>query len=831
MARLLSISTDRVTFTFDGPTARADVPERDTPATPGILEVRVLRSGCGGVEVGGDSVVGWVPPRSVGPRFFENTDYDVCAVARSSAMRVRVDHRDPSLLHRLREFKDGELHTGTLSFGSGVGLSRFVVLCDREPEFEVIVKVFPTKLDFETDREDMIEEIQRELGALALQWLGTTYGFGDVARGAPTDLEWTLLLRHALSDLERGLQEVARHPRRALIREPQATAAHRIRRVDNAVRSILGRPCRGAAAGTLSSGHTVPRRLPAPIPTPTLDTPEHRWFARRVGLIRRRLAAVQAAEASRRASGARLNARGAAVNRELAAIAIRLSRISELAPLLAASGPPPAGFSSLQLMTATGYGLAYRACMRLDLALRIQNGVVQLAEKGMDRLYEYWAFLRVVRGVEAATGGSADGRELLGIESGGLQVRALEGRQTRVPIRTGRGARVGVSYNPEFNGRELTLVAQRPDILVSYEEPGWPSQCLVVDAKYRLDASPDHLKRVDQPAPPVDALNVLYRYRDAILEGAQGDEGVKAIHTVVEAAAVYPYCPPDETAFRGSRLWGSLERFGVGAIPLLPGREAWLTEWLSRTLGRGSWSLADRALAHRSTIAAERHLRQANEVVLIGVVPRGHEVERLRWHTTTGRYFVPYRDVARLPATRWVALYAAPPGGGRGRVEMFAPVLACLLTTRSEIVTPWLPSRSPGEQVILYELGQFASLKRPIENTDGRRLSSHIWASYLSLMRARDLSELSLETVHEWRLRQQLLAEDIPFLVRSGDKSTLPGDERGGAALFAVAETATVRHCPNVGFAVDWWDGRRATGFTVEQVAAAFRRPAAGAQR
>lgn len=151
------------------------------------------------------------------PMLFENTDYDFYLEALGGVpTAVELRHRDPRLLRRLHVRQGGRVHGGTVNFGSAVGLSTFTVLVGGQPEFELTVKVFPSKLDFESDREDMIEEIQRDLGALALQWLGATYGFGAATRGAPTDLEWTLLLRHAIGDLERGLREVARHPQRAL---------------------------------------------------------------------------------------------------------------------------------------------------------------------------------------------------------------------------------------------------------------------------------------------------------------------------------------------------------------------------------------------------------------------------------------------------------------------------------------------------------------------------------------------------------------------------------------------------------------------------------------
>lgn len=828
MPELLRVSSERSTLSVYGPETRDDVSPSVNTGSIGRVDVRALRAGAQistemHPELDGDS-----REKAAPPLFFENTDYDLYLEGIGTEGPVEIRHRDPRLLRRVHARQERRAHGGAVNFGSAVGLSTFTVWVGGQPEFDLTIKVFPTKLDFESDREDMIEEIQRDLGAIALRWLSATYGFGAATRGSPTDLEWTLLLRHAIDDLDRGLREVARHPRRQLVRESQEHPAHRVRRPDAAVRSALTRSSGQRAIGTLANGLSVPRRLPVNTASSTLDTPEHRWFASRLGLIRRRLAHIRAIESARRSHRGGDSAGAAPVLAELQDLGRRIERLAALPPIAAAVGPPVPGYSSLQLMTATGYGLAYRACMTLDLALRIQDGVVQLAEKGMDRLYEYWAFLRIVRGVERAVDGRADARALLGVESSGLHVRPLEGRQTTVNVRAKRGARVGVAYNPQFADRQLTLVAQRPDVLITYEETGWPSQCLVIDAKYRLDSSPAHVSTVGQPAPPDDALNVLYRYRDAILERAD-DGHSAAVHTVIEAAAVYPFSPPDTEVFRASRLWASLEGIGVGAIPLLPGREAWLDEWFRRTLGRGAWSLADRAIAHRSSIAAQTQLQRVHELALVGVVPRESLGERLAWHRSQRVYFLPQKEVPRLRAVRWVALYAPGSMSESGRVEWVAPVLEIRTGRRGDLHTPWVPSRDADEQVLVFELGEFDRLPRPIENLDGQRPPPYRWATYLALTRARDLSELSIETVQEWRLHQQLLAEGIPFVVRPGDKSHPPGDDQGrGAATFIVEDGAAIRHRPNRGYRVRWGDGRVAEAVSVDGIIAHFRQLADG---
>jgi hypothetical protein len=81
----------------------------------------------------------------------------------------------------------------------------------------------------------------------------------------------------------------------------------------------------------------------------------------------------------------------------------------------------------------------------------------------------------------------------------------------------------------------------------------------------------------------------LHRYRDAIIENdCLGEEKEGPGRTIVQAAAVFPYREQIEGEYRESLLWKSLEKIGIGAVPLLPGDDGYLREWLRAALCRGT---------------------------------------------------------------------------------------------------------------------------------------------------------------------------------------------------------------------------------------------------
>jgi hypothetical protein len=188
---------------------------------------------------------------------------------------------------------------------------------------------------------------------------------------------------------------------------------------------------------------------------------------------------------------------------------------------------------------------------------------------------------------------------------------------------------VTITYNQRFNDTSC-LIPQQPDLLISFSDPNWPSLHLVLDAKYRLNATEEYRARYGSPGPPQDALNVLHRYRDAILEGSPDSIPTeRPKHTVIQAAAAFPYREPTPGAFRDSKLWLALEYLGVGAVPVLPGHVQYLEEWLGSALDHGGWSLADRTIAHRAWECAWDWRIAASEPVLVGILRVDYEKQHL----------------------------------------------------------------------------------------------------------------------------------------------------------------------------------------------------------
>ncbi|HEX8299643.1 MAG TPA: nuclease domain-containing protein, partial [Rubricoccaceae bacterium] len=227
-------------------------------------------------------------------------------------------------------------------------------------------------------------------------------------------------------------------------------------------------------------------------------------------------------------------------------------------PLRSVSRPAPAARPRARL-ARPDYAAAAEALAALGRALDLAEGPVATPLQDTSVLYEAWAALETVHAFACALGDNVSLRPFRSEPLGsGPAVRLV-----------GERAEVDVVRTPRFAGPPALLV-QIPDLLVTVRRPCQPTHTVVLDAKYRLDAS--------GAAPPGDALGSLHRYRDAIV----GPDGRALVQT---AAVLFPARPG--AGFEGARVWTSLATLGIGAVPLLPGATEWLDRLATRLVSDG----------------------------------------------------------------------------------------------------------------------------------------------------------------------------------------------------------------------------------------------------
>jgi uncharacterized protein len=802
MEALLSIKTEKVAFTWHAPTAAkpANNAGRTSPVgTCRILPRRASLTLQQGTQRAGVPQANAADVHQIaGPPLFEETTYSIL-LSSLDGRSVELRHRDPNLLRDVRTTDDGSLWHGNINFRSQVGISRFSVISDGVPEFDVELEVFPSKIEYRSDYAAMMGDVQDLAAGLALEYLRSTHQFGSHLSGRLTSrLEWIALLRYVVDDLNKAIAYIAQRPIRGLHRQSAMVRVEALRRSDGALRRAVRAGSGRGSLITLNSGVPVRRYLPERRPEHTLDTPEHRWLAAELRAIRTRLASIVQEERlrqnllTRRGSGS-ISDRDIQALHELENLEARVARLETSEPLAAAEGLPPSGFASLQLQGAPGYRESYRSLKILRLGLRVHGGPVELSVKDIHVLYEYWCFLAIIRLLADVLQTPIPARHLFEVRTDGLRIRLQQGRAQTVPFELSGGRTLAVSYNPSYNDADM-LLPQQPDIVLTFSDPDWPTIRLVLDAKYRVQDDDEYINRFGVAGPPPDAVNVLHRYRDAILENIENAlPDKRRRRNVIEGAALYPLSADRAGDFENSRFFRSLERLGIGALPFLPGSTDWVERWLRGVLKRSGWQMAQAVIPHTSQ-QQYAYWKSASEVaVLVGVLrgsdPQGH----MKWIEAERLYYTKLTPTQRRQLqVKHVAIYEPIGfrGGKLGQVRRWFSVEEVDVIRRDDLFTPWPARDNNNDLQVVYRLSAIHDLDRPIVNRNGT-FRRNRWTSLLGLNRAEDVSQLMLESVEEWTVFDMLRTLGVKVRLEAAHR---PREEPGrGSRVWFVISNGRIR--------------------------------------
>ncbi|NNJ11494.1 DUF2357 domain-containing protein [Chloroflexales bacterium ZM16-3] len=313
-----------------------------------------------------------------------------------------------------------------------------------------------------------------------------------------------------------------------------------------------------AAPGEAGDAAALARRLiaiPEHRPAASHDSYENRLLKRTLASLARRVAQLQATlglpDSARR--------RVADVADQLRGLRAR-PFLTDVSALSQFAGPTP------RLQRDPDYRAVFRMWQLLRRRPLIQWDAATLAIPVQDlpRLYERWCAARValallhMPGLRLVAQGVAHQEEDDEMAWG---LRLAEGGAL-LELGDTAGARLTLRYQARYRPggaplRSLDRHTRVPDLALEIARPAAPPRVIVLDAKYRLDAS---------GGVPEDALADAYSYLGSI-GAADGSRAALAV------ALLYP-----------GRGAAEVYASGAAALPLLPGEDGELAGWITEAL-------------------------------------------------------------------------------------------------------------------------------------------------------------------------------------------------------------------------------------------------------
>ena len=505
--------------------------------------------------------------------FFENTDYP---------LHVKTNNNGIKLL-RLTIGKEQSEHVsaedsiifGSINYKNQVGRTDIKVLYEKEGKEEMLsftTEVLSYKMDYRTDLRNVIRDIEEEFAMLSYSFLKETYLTFRTADKDATDLIWWQIFRSCFDKITEASRLIINNPKRRLQTSVRYERVERMPympvELENEYEEFKDKPSHLYRMEEMYLSK---------------DTVENRFLKYALNNIADRFKHV------RKNVMKVLKADNVDMLKQIKQMDEELTALSN-DPFFRGIGTFK-GFTqdSLVMKQAAGYRDIYEQWIILQCGYDLQDGIMQLEVKDISELYEIWCFIKVKNMVQHILRNTAtahvDGSEMEGdfikslIQGSKSEVIFLDNEKPNVQLASVMYNATTddeehltdeslVSQNTDIADTTSKTTEQRPDIVLRLSKTNDKIQyTYLFDAKYRIrDTSIPAKNGVE--VPPVDAINQLHRYRDAIYYTHANDDKLK--REVIGGYVLYPgNLTKDE--FTGSYYHKSVDEVNIGAYPLKPG--------------------------------------------------------------------------------------------------------------------------------------------------------------------------------------------------------------------------------------------------------------------
>ena len=587
---------------------------------------------------------------SVLPLFIEQTDY-VVTIQSKNGEPVQFRSNNNLVEESLSYVKDDDptLLNGVINYGSSVGFSDLTVFASGRQVLFVRIEVYPTKLSYRDDYQEMMADINNMVSESILDFMKKTYQVfvPDHKRNDVPAVFFTIL-QSIYDKYLRAANRILAVPHHKLITEHEVMPHYKATRTD--IRSekwlrkhpeyVIRRDGRIMAEKVLAVNKQI-----------TYDTQENRLVKFMLQATVRRIEDfTRRYKDSTQKPNENILAGAARMSRELRRL-LTTTFLSEVSERNAAKS------MSLVFGMAPGYRELYKYYLMLQNGISVGGDIFHMSVRDTALLYEYWCFIKLYDILRSRY--TLKSPDIIKVDRKGVTVDLVKGRPSRVTfLNTKTGERIYLAYNP--SEIKTQTVSQRPDNVLELEKKGASvSYKYVFDAKYRIEMNPDGVYYPDtKPGPKVDDINTMHRYRDSIVY-ANPSSRFTFEKTMFGAYILFPYAREKE--YTEHKFYKSIESVNIGGLPFLPSATSLVTELLDELVSDSPESAFERATL---LVGIEERLKTVDwtrREVLIGLVP---DEEHLELFTDNRMYFTRRFDEAHLPV-RYVALYEKGKGISR----------------------------------------------------------------------------------------------------------------------------------------------------------------------
>ncbi|MFZ5986802.1 MAG: DUF2357 domain-containing protein [Bacillota bacterium] len=686
-------------------------------------------------------------PNVVGtkPLFFEQQDYEIVIENKGDSL-IEFWHENSLLRNKVRPVgKSQKVLSGILNFKSEIGFSQLVIKVDGKTFLKIDIEVFPSKVDYQKDYNQILQDVNQEIYNLAFDFLRKTYLWSGTRETVGNSLtEFFSIISILFEKFIGAVNIVIKSPHHVLQSESMIVPFHKLRKSNaSTIKWLIKKP----QYLLIDGNDYMPQKALMTKKSVSFDTFENRFIKYILNSVLKRLVKFKESYACLDKNCdeyvlQKIDGMYRKIQKRLEYSFLR--NVGELYTLNALS---------LILNMAPGYKDVYKYYLILIKGLSLHSDLFKISVKDLAVLYEYWCFIKLSSLFRKKY--KLLSQDLIKADYKGLTVTLKKGNSARVSYENPRnGERFTLVYNPSQG--KLPTIPQRPDNILSLEKQKSKIKYeYIFDAKYRINPALEgslYNRAYQLPGPEEDDINTMHRYRDAIVHDATDRPDFE--RTIFGAYVLFPY--NNEEQYREHRFYRSIEKVNIGGLPFLPSATALVEEMLDELMEDSPESAFERAKLQRGTYEYLENIDFVRRDVLVGTLG---SKEQFTVNLSHNFYHIPCEKIGRdrnAFQLKFIAMYQSKEKfGEQSGVFYYGEIEEVLKLQRAEI-TEIPTNKDPDTLYYKFKVVQWKKLKTPVKSCNELKLRLRIYTNLFLLENAEYVSELCIKDKEEYRLLKEL---------------------------------------------------------------------------
>ena len=677
---------------------------------------------------------------SIYPMFYEQQQYEIVIEA-VDGHKVAFWHDNLNVRNKVtRASRNHEILSGVINFGNEIGFSDLVIQIDGVNYLRLVIEVFPTKIDYQNDYKQIVEDVTKEVYNVVFDFLKKTYlGYQQSEKVNSSPVEFFAVINKIYKDFIKAADTIMSQPHHVLDTTHQVLPSHKVKKTDGrTIRWIKKHPDQAKRV----NGEIRIERALAVRKQVSYDTKENQLTkyillstARKLESFKKNYLKLQRKEDQ-------------AVIAKIDGMVRELNRRCNTTFLADVEAKEASSGMSLVFSMAPGYRDLYKYYLMLLRGLSITGDVFNISVKDLALLYEYWCFIKLNSMMKDRY--ELISQDIVKVQGNGLFVSLVKGSSSKVKYRNSEnGEVITLSYNPKSG--QVPTVAQKPDNVLSLgkktvNQVGKKVKYeYVFDAKYRVNPAlegSDYYNTISHtPGPETDDINTMHRYRDAIVyhNGADPYE-----RTMFGAYVLFPYANKEE--YRNHKFFESIEKVNIGGLPFLPSETSMVQDMLDALIADSPDSAFERATLPRGIEDKLAKIDWNQRDVLVGALRNRAQLDTCLKYKF---YHIPASKIrdADLPI-HYVAIYQSINIFGReAGIRYYGEVTKTSAVKRRDIRE--IPKNSD-EAYYRFEIKEWKELNIPLVAKEVRDFP--FFTNMFLLQHCPDVPDLHISSEEEYRL-------------------------------------------------------------------------------